>query len=138
MIIIRFLNEKTTLLYVLMQVELRAFCSKHSEALDNNNTSQSGDTSVVAGSNSDSIDHLPEKSNVGCRNGDSTAVHSEVPDSNSDRSCDNESQERGFTGSKLNARLVSGCNDAQPLTEKSSEDVNNLESTNYALILKKV
>ncbi|XP_024020764.1 uncharacterized protein LOC21398060 isoform X2 [Morus notabilis] len=119
-------------------VELRAFCSKHSEALDNNNTSQSGDTSVVADSNSDSIDHLPEKSNVGCRNGDSTAVHSEVPDSNSDRSCDNESQETGFTGSKLNARLVAGCNDAQPLTEKSSEDFNNLESTNYALILKKL
>lgn len=121
---------------------MRAFCSKHSEVLDKSNISQLANPSLIASSNSDSIDHLPEKSNVSCANGDNTAVHVEVPDTNSDRCCDGESQELSSLGSRVNARIVSGCNDSQPLNdvgtfERSSEDV-NVSDSSFILILKKV
>lgn len=110
--------------------------------MDNRSTSKSGDTTVVAGSNSNSINNLPEKSNVGCRNGDHTAAHAEAPETNSDRSFDSESQDTRLRGSKLNARLVSGCNDSQLNNvdglKKGNEDVNVLDSSNFGSILKKV
>lgn len=64
-----------------------------------------------------------------------------MPAANSDRCDDGESQE--LVSSRLNARVVSGCNDLQPLKdvgtfERSSEDVNVSNSSNFILILKKV
>ncbi|PON76627.1 Autoimmune regulator [Parasponia andersonii] len=125
------------------KVELRAFCSKHSEVLDKNNTSQLANPSVVAGNNSASSDHIPDKANESCGNGDNTAVPVEVPDTNSDGLCDGESQVLGSVGSRLNTRFVSGCNDSQPLNdvgtfERRSEDVNVSDSSNFILILKKL
>ncbi|XP_062101492.1 uncharacterized protein LOC133807282 isoform X2 [Humulus lupulus] len=107
-------------------VELRAFCSKHSEVLDKSITYRSANPSVVSGSNSDSMDHLSEKENVSHRNGENTAVQLEVPDIISDRR-DGESQ---------------GWNDSQPpndlgTLEWGSDDV-NVSNSNFILILKKL
>ncbi|KAM2067504.1 hypothetical protein ACFX1T_043836 [Malus domestica] len=131
-------------------VELRAFCSKHSEVPGNNN-SQLVSPSVSADKNSNVSNHLPmalsenklPKLRIGPRNGDKTAVPIEALDITSDKSGDSESQEIVFPIPRLNPRLTSECGNAQPMInagafERSKEDVNASNSLKFSLILKKL
>uniref|UniRef100_A0A2N9FXG7 PHD-type domain-containing protein n=1 Tax=Fagus sylvatica TaxID=28930 RepID=A0A2N9FXG7_FAGSY len=130
-------------------VELRAFCSKHSDVQDSSSTSRVDDPTVAVGGDSNVANHLPvavsmnkpHKLKIDCRNGDNIDVHLGTPDA-SDKSGDSELQEIGFS-SKLNTGIMSDCGDAQQLInvgtlERSSEDVNLSDSLNVALILKKL
>ncbi|KAM6542936.1 hypothetical protein CsatB_007383 [Cannabis sativa] len=123
-------------------VELRAFCPKHSEVLDKGITSKLAYPSVVSGSNSYSTDHLSKTGSVSHRNGENIAVQLEVSDIISDRQ-DGESQELRLLDSGLKARLMSGCNESHPpndlgTLEWSHDDVNVSNSSNFKLILKKL
>ncbi|KAM0971666.1 hypothetical protein FF1_019575 [Malus domestica] len=128
-------------------VELRAFCSKHSEVPDNSN-SQLVSPTVSADKNSNVSNHLPmalsenklNKLRIGPRNGDKTAV---PPDIVSDKSGDSESQEIVFPVPRLNSGLTSDGGEAQPMIdagafERSKEDVNASNSLKFSLILKKL
>lgn len=73
------------------------------------------------------------------KNGDNIAVHTGTPDTSSDPSDDSEPREIGLADS----RLMSVCNDAQPLNdvesfERGTVDVDASDSINFKLILKKV
>ncbi|XP_015885585.3 uncharacterized protein LOC107420993 isoform X1 [Ziziphus jujuba] len=119
-------------------VELRAFCSKHSDILDNDNTSQLDDPSVAVGSDYHATNKLL-KLKIDQKNGDNIAVHTGTPDTSSDPSDDSEPREIGLADS----RLMSVCNDAQPLNdvesfERGTVDVDASDSINFKLILKKL
>lgn len=113
-----------------MQVELKAFCSKHSEVPNNSNT-EPEDPSVSIDKNSNISDssHVtssPKKLNklkIGGRNGDNVAVSVETSD-NSDKFSDSRSQEIPM-------------NDRGKF-ERSCEDVNASGNLNLTPILQKV
>lgn len=126
---------------------MRAFCSKHSGILDNGNTSELDDPSVVVGSDFHATNHRPAavatnkllKLKVDQKNGDNIALHSGTPDTSSDQSDDSEPREIGFADSSS----MSECNDAQPLKDVeafdgSTVDVDASDSIDFKLILKKV
>ncbi|XWS15072.1 hypothetical protein CRYUN_Cryun35bG0062800 [Craigia yunnanensis] len=131
-------------------IELRAFCSKHSDIHDNNSSLQLGEL-CAAGSDSYITNQLSPTSmdksqnlKIGLKYGDKIAVHVEAPDDNSDKSGDGELQEIGLSDTRLNARFTSECGDAQQLVnvgflERSNgDDHNPSDSLNFALILKKL
>ncbi|GLT69472.1 hypothetical protein SLA2020_416200 [Shorea laevis] len=100
-------------------VELRAFCSKHSDVQDHSSSLQLGDH-CTAGNDSEFANHLTgaspmeksQKLKLGIKNGDRIALHIETPD---------------------NSTGVSG------LTERSNtEDINISDTLNLALVLKKL
>ncbi|XP_044510817.1 uncharacterized protein LOC123229224 [Mangifera indica] len=127
-------------------VELRAFCIKHSDIQDRSSNTRIRDPrSAIASDSSNSnqlLRTLPinklHKVKICRKNGDKLAVHMDTSDANSDRSSD--SEERGLSGSKLNGETMSGCGEAQGmlLERPDSEDVNPSGSLNFALILKKL
>lgn len=130
-------------------LELRAFCLKHSEVQDVSSTQQLGDFSAADGSNTSSHPPVtsvnkPQKLKIGLRNGDKIAVHMETPDNNSNKLSDGEFQETGLPNTRSKAELMSGCADAQQLIGMrlletiNSEGVNPSDSINLALILKKL
>lgn len=130
-------------------LELRAFCLKHSEVQDVSSTQQLGDFSAAVGSNTSSHPPVtsvnkPQKLKIGLRNGDKIAVHMETPDNNSNKLSDGEFQETGLPNTRSKAELMSGCADAQQLIGMrmletiNSEGVNPSDSINLALILKKL
>lgn len=129
-------------------VELRAFCSKHSEVEDSSSIQHLGHPPLAAGSNSSVTKHLPvtlsankpHKLKISCKNGDKTAVHIET--TSSDKLCDNELLEIGLVDTGSNANVKSEPGDAQQLTNlmtlESSEDVTPSDSLNFAPVLKKL
>ena len=136
---------------ILLQVELRAFCPKHSDVQSSSSTSRVDDPTLAVGGDSNVANHLPvavslnklHKSKIDCQNGENIAVHIGTPDATSNKSGDSGLQERGFSSSGLNTGIMSDCGDAQQLInvgtlQRSTEDVNLSDSLNVALILKKV
>ncbi|KAJ7959086.1 putative Phd finger protein [Quillaja saponaria] len=128
-------------------VELRAFCSKHSEVQDNSSTPRAGNPSVSVGSEFFVANPPPltksasklQKLRIGRRNEDNIAVHMGAHDSCSDKSVDDEQQEVGSSDPRLSATVMLDSGDTEMLNERSSnEDVNPYDSLNYALILKKL
>uniref|UniRef100_A0A5B7AIV8 PHD finger family protein n=1 Tax=Davidia involucrata TaxID=16924 RepID=A0A5B7AIV8_DAVIN len=134
-------------------VELRAFCSKHSEVESSNTTQQSGDLSVAVGSNSCTTEHQPvtstvnkpHKLKIGRKNGDKIAVHIETSDSNNNNKLgDSVLNEDGLLDTRSNSRLQSECGDAQQHVNvetgerNNGEDANSSDSLNFTLILKKL
>lgn len=132
------------LCYMLLQVELRAFCSKHSDIQDNSITPRTGDPCSAIGSDSCVFNNLEEtlsmsklhKLKISCKNGDKVAVHMETSDANSDRSAD--SEVTGFSDSRLISVPTSECTNAGMLDKSEWEDVNPSDALNFTLILKKV
>lgn len=135
---------------ILLQVELRAFCPKHSDVQSSSSTSRADDTLAVGG-DSNVANHLPvavslnklHKSKIDCPNGENIAVHIGTPDATSNKPGDSGLQERGFSSSGFNTGIMSDCGDAQQLInvgtlQGSAEDVSLSDSLNVALILKKV
>ncbi|KAK0576925.1 hypothetical protein LWI29_025450 [Acer saccharum] len=128
-------------------VELRAFCSKHSDIQDSNSTPQIGDSCIGDSSVSN---HLRETSSinrlhrlkVSRRNGDKIAVHMETSDANTDRS--NDSEDIRLSDSRLNGVPVTECGEVQQpkyigtLERSNSEDVSPSDTLNFAIILKKL
>lgn len=133
-----------------LQIELRAFCSKHSDIHDNSSSPQLGEL-CAAGSDSSFTDQPSPTSidnsqtlKIGLKNGDKIAVHVEAPDDNSDKSGDGELQEIGLPDARSNTRVASEFGDAQQLVDvgllerSNGDDVYPSDSLNLALILKKV
>nr|POF09256.1 protein jade-1 [Quercus suber] len=131
-------------------VELRAFCPKHSDVQSSSSTSRVDDPTLAVGGDSNVANHLPvavslnklHKSKIDCQNGENIAVHIGTPDA-TNKSGDSGLQERGFSSSGLNTGIMSDCGDAQQLInvgtlQRSTEDVNLSDSLNVALILKKL
>ncbi|KAM7514976.1 hypothetical protein LguiA_004559 [Lonicera macranthoides] len=131
-------------------VELRAFCSKHSEVQNDSGTQLVGGrhTGVATDSNITkhkpvlTIVNKPHKLKIGRRNGDKIAVHIEATNTDLDKLGGNVSSEDVLSDTKSNSKLQSECVDAQqPNTdtiENSGEDVTTSDSLNFSLILKKL
>lgn len=129
---------------MLLQVELRAFCAKHSDIQDNSSTPRTGDPCSAIGSESCVSNNLHEtlsmselhKLKFSCKNGDKIGVHTETSDANSDRSTD--SEVTGFSDSRLISVPTSECTNAGKPDRSEFEDVNPSDALNFTLILKKV
>jgi hypothetical protein len=132
------------------QVELRAFCSKHSELPDDKDTHQLGEAFVAASHNCSVASHDPSelqmdkqhKLNSG-RNGDKLAVHIETSDTNSGKPGDGELWEIGLFDSRSNAEPLSESGDVDKLIdigifERGGYEGASTDSRNLLLILKKV
>ena len=130
-----------------LQIELRAFCSKHSDIHDNDSSLQLGEH-CAAGSDSSitnqlSLTSMDKSQNlkIGLKNGDKIAVHIEAPDDNSGGG---ELQEIGLSDTRLHVRVASKCSDTQQLVDvgllerSNGDDHNPSDSLNFAPILKKV
>ncbi|XP_039000473.1 LOW QUALITY PROTEIN: uncharacterized protein LOC120126323 [Hibiscus syriacus] len=113
-------------------IELRAFCSKHSEIHDNSHSPPLGEL-CASGTDSSITNQLPlqsmdksQNSKVSLSNGDKIAVDIEAPDTRS------------------SAQVASECGETQQLGDlgllgKSNDDVHNpFNSLNFAMILKKL
>ncbi|XP_022747157.1 uncharacterized protein LOC111296845 isoform X2 [Durio zibethinus] len=131
-------------------IELRAFCSKHSDIHDNSSSLQLGEL-CVAGSDTSITNQLSPTSmdksqnlKIGLKNGDKIAVRMEAPDDNSDKSGDGELQEICFPDTILNALVASECGDVQQLVDvgllerSNGDDHSPSDSLNFVLILKKL
>lgn len=119
------------------QVELRAFCSKHSESRDRSSVQ---DPSEAVNSSSYVVNHLPvtlsinrPQKLVGRRNIDSLLLCPEASDTNSGKLDDGELEDIGSADPSLNA----ACVDTQKSTVQEVEDVNPLDSLKFASIMKK-
>ncbi|KAL5844155.1 hypothetical protein ACOSQ4_010113 [Xanthoceras sorbifolium] len=128
-------------------VELRAFCSKHSDIQDSNSAHQIGDSCVGDSSVSNNLQETStinrlHKLKISRKNGDKIAVHMETSDANTDRS--NDSEEIRLSDSRLNGVPVTECGEVQQptyigiLERSNSEDVSPSDSLNFAMILKKL
>ncbi|XWS25217.1 hypothetical protein CRYUN_Cryun27aG0050700 [Craigia yunnanensis] len=128
-------------------IELRAFCSKHSEIHDNSSSPQLGEL-CAAGTDSSITNQLSPASmdksqnlKICLKNGDKIAVHIEAPDDNSG---DGELQEIGLSDTRLHVRVASECGDTQQLVDvgllerSNGDDHNPFDSINFSLILKKL
>ncbi|KDP32739.1 hypothetical protein JCGZ_12031 [Jatropha curcas] len=127
-------------------VELRAFCSKHSESPDGRSNSQLPVISDSSTANCMPLILLTDKQHnlkIG-HNGDKIAVNVGTPDTVSDKSGDSESREIGLSDSRQNDVLISECADGDQvssmgMSERSdNEDASLSDSRNLALILKKL
>ncbi|GAV59325.1 PHD_2 domain-containing protein/zf-HC5HC2H_2 domain-containing protein [Cephalotus follicularis] len=132
-------------------IELRAFCSKHSDH-DSSQTPRSGDPCVAVDGDSSFASTVPtmllinrsHKLKIGRRNGDKIDFNIDSPDTNSDKSSESELQEMGLSDSGLKARVMSDCGDGPQLAsmgmlERSNcEEVNPSEFLKFLPILKKL
>ncbi|XP_022141727.1 uncharacterized protein LOC111012014 isoform X3 [Momordica charantia] len=122
-------------------VELRAFCSKHSETRDFRSSGQVQDTSEAVNCNSYVVNHLPvtlsvnrPQKLVGRRNIDNLLLCKEASDTNSGKLGDGELEDIGSTDLSLNADSVG----THKSTIQGVEDVNPLDSLKFASIMKKL
>ncbi|KAI4337757.1 hypothetical protein L6164_016134 [Bauhinia variegata] len=130
-------------------VELRAFCSKHSELQENNHILSPGG-SVAVGILSSAADGLPVASSVDrthnfkivCKNGDNFRIHMVDSDSCPDKLSHSEPQEIGSSDGRLNSSDMSESGVQQlsntGVVGRTNEDVNASDSLSFALVLKKL
>ncbi|KAL2467526.1 PHD finger family protein [Forsythia ovata] len=133
------------------EVELRAFCSKHSEVQNSSGTQQSGDVSLTVDSVSNvnmhqqiaSTANEPHKLQIGQSNGDKLAVHIKTTDADLSKLDGNMLHEKLLDISS-NAKSQPESGDAQhpvdndALGRSNHEDVNACDSLNFIRILKKL
>ncbi|KAG5544577.1 hypothetical protein RHGRI_017117 [Rhododendron griersonianum] len=132
-------------------VELRAFCSKHSEVQNGCSTQQSGDMSMTVASDSTiTKDQLvtptvnkPHKFKVGRKNGDKISVQIEATDLDV-KKLGNAMLHGGLSDARSNSMLQPGCGNAQQpastetLGRSLSDDVITSDSLDFTVILKKL
>ncbi|KAG6774189.1 hypothetical protein POTOM_021540 [Populus tomentosa] len=131
-------------------VELRAFCSKHTELPNDRDTHQLGEAFVSASHNCSVASHNPStlqmdkqrKLNIG-QNGEKLAVHTETSDTNSGKRGDGELWEIGLFDSRSNAEPLSESGDVDKLIdigifERGGYEGASTDSRNLLLILKKL
>ncbi|TYI44234.1 hypothetical protein ES332_A01G222600v1 [Gossypium tomentosum] len=127
-------------------IELRAFCSKHSEIHDNSSSPQHGelcasgtDSSITNQLSLQSMDNS-HNSKISQSNGDKILVGIGLDD----KSGDGELQEIDVSGTRSNAQVASECGEAQHLVdvgllERTNDDEHSpFSSLNFAMILKKL
>ncbi|CAK9168146.1 unnamed protein product [Ilex paraguariensis] len=133
-------------------VELRAFCSKHSEIQNNSRTQEIGEPFESNGSDScmsmdqpvSSIVNKPRKLKIGQSHGDTIAFHGETPDKDLNKMGNGILHEDGQSDTRSNSKRQSECGDArqrvnmETVDRNSVEDINASETLNFALILKKL
>ncbi|MBA0597326.1 hypothetical protein Gorai_007134, partial [Gossypium raimondii] len=131
-------------------IEMRAFCSKHSEIRNNSSSPQLGELCAAANDFSIANQFSPtsmEKSQnlkIGHKDEDKITVDIRDPDDNSDKSGDGELQEIGFFDTRLDARVLSEYGDLQQLVDMGLLERSNIndhdpsDPHNFALVLKKV
>ncbi|KAL6962090.1 hypothetical protein U1Q18_037045 [Sarracenia purpurea var. burkii] len=120
-------------------VELRAFCSKHSEVQNGSSIQQSVDTSISIGSDSCVTKHQletppvnkPHKLKLGRKNGDKITVHIETTDPNISKL---ESDSRSQSGRGDTQQPAS----TETFGRSTTDDVNTSDSLDFAMILKKL
>ncbi|KAL4272194.1 hypothetical protein GQ457_13G010190 [Hibiscus cannabinus] len=131
-------------------IEMRAFCSKHSEIQDNGSSSPHGEL-CASGTDSSITNQIPlqstdkyQNSKISLINGDKIAVDIKAPEDNSDKSGDGELQEMGLSDTRSSARVALECGETQQmgdvgLLDKSHDDEHNpSNSLNFTMILKKL
>ncbi|KAL1164114.1 hypothetical protein V6Z11_A06G048100 [Gossypium hirsutum] len=130
-------------------IEMRAFCSKHSEIRNNSSSPQLGELCAAANDFSIANQFSPtstEKSQnlkIGHKDEDKITVDIHDPDDNSDKSGDGELQEIGFFDTRLDARVLSEYGDLQQLVDMGLLERSNIndhdpsDPHNFALVLKK-
>lgn len=122
------------------KVELRAFCSKHSDIQDDSSTPRTGDPCLAIGSDSSVSNNLQgtlsknklRKLKISRKH----AAQMDNSDANSDRSTD--SEVTGLSDSRLISIPTSECTNTGMLDRSDCEDVNPSDDINFILILKKV
>ncbi|PPR88381.1 hypothetical protein GOBAR_AA32315 [Gossypium barbadense] len=131
-------------------IEMRAFCSKHSEIRNNSSSPQLGELCAAANDFSIANQFSPtstEKSQnlkIGHKDEDKITVDIHDPDDNSDKSGDGELQEIGFFDTRLDARVLSEYGDLQQLVDMGLQERSNIndhdpsDPHNFALVLKKL
>ncbi|RWR84172.1 zinc finger protein [Cinnamomum micranthum f. kanehirae] len=136
-------------------VELRAFCSKHSGSQDTSIGQQPENmTSVTAGSNSPVSKLLPvtvpmnrsHKIKLGRKNRDNSVVDAKSTVDNCNEQSKNETQLDADTSAMRTNSLISECADSKliinmeenKVTERTINDANPTDSFNLVLILKKL
>ncbi|GMH00292.1 hypothetical protein Nepgr_002131 [Nepenthes gracilis] len=133
-------------------VELRAFCRRHSEGSNGCNALQRGESHFPHGNNSsasqDSLVTLPvNKPNhfkLGHDNGDNIELHVDATNVNSDRLEDAEPQETRLQDVHSNMKdkpaygVLGDFVDVETIVQSTTEDVSASESINLALVLRKI
>ncbi|XP_052885496.1 uncharacterized protein LOC108486155 isoform X4 [Gossypium arboreum] len=149
-LILGFLIINLQLFLVFLQIEMRAFCSKHSEIRNNSSSPQLGELCAAANDFSIANQFSPtstEKSQnlkIGHKDEDKITVDIHDPDDNSDKSGDGELQEIGFFDTRLDARVLSEYGDLQQLVDMGLLERSNIndhdpsDPHNFALVLKKL
>ncbi|XP_042482293.1 uncharacterized protein LOC122062708 isoform X2 [Macadamia integrifolia] len=125
-------------------VELRAFCLKHSVYQDTTVTQQSssplpvvdGCETSVSQSSLTLVESEPHNSRLGIKSGEQSMVHCETTGINSNKSGDVE-------GTGLGSRFRPECGDAQLITmealgRNSNGDIGSTDSLDFVRILKKI
>ncbi|XP_019430720.1 PREDICTED: uncharacterized protein LOC109338032 isoform X2 [Lupinus angustifolius] len=128
-------------------VELRAFCFKHSDLQENSSILPSGNSVVVRSEFSDANGlqvRLPVNNEYnlksGCRNGDNLGI---ISDDRPYKLSHNEPEDGGLSNSRLNSHNISGCDAVRQLynTEtvgRTNENANASDTLKYALVWKKL
>ncbi|KAK3015715.1 hypothetical protein RJ639_005663 [Escallonia herrerae] len=131
-------------------VELRAFCSKHSEVPNNGCTQQVGDLSIPVGSDTCSTIHQPQpvvsklhKLKVGRREGDKAAVCIETAAMELDKLGGSILCNDGLSDNRSNSNLQSECADgaqqpADAIDKNGGENDNTSDTLKFTLMLKKL
>ncbi|XP_023518349.1 uncharacterized protein LOC111781857 isoform X1 [Cucurbita pepo subsp. pepo] len=124
-------------------VELRAFCSKHSESQYCRSSGRFQVPSEAVNSGSHVVNHLPmtlsvnrPQKLVGRRNIDNLLLCKDASDSNPGKLDDGKLEDKGSAYPSLNAD--SDCVDTHKCTVQGVEDVNPLDSLKFATIMKKL
>lgn len=123
-------------------MELRAFCSKHSESQYCRSSGRFQVPSEAVNSGSHVVNHLPmtlsvnrPQKLVGRRNIDNLLLCKDASDSNPGKLDDGKLEDKGSAYPSLNAD--SDCVDTHKCTVQGVEDVNPLDSLKFATIMKK-
>ncbi|KAI9097752.1 hypothetical protein K1719_025523 [Acacia pycnantha] len=124
-------------------IELRVFCSKHSDIQENSTILPSGG-SVAFRSDLSSADSLPAETQctlkTGCHNGDNIGIFS---DGSPDKLSHSEPQDGMLSDCQLNAHKTSECSGLPQLSNtavvgSTDEIANASDSLGFALVLKKL
>lgn len=129
-------------------VELRAYCSKHSEYQNGTNTQHSEQLPLASCSDSHDTKHqtvtpvlkIPHKLKIGRRNGDKAAVL--VDPADTEKPGNDLLHEEGLSDAIANSRFQTNCDEArQPfstLDRITNDDASTSDSLDYTMILKKL
>ncbi|GMI64851.1 hypothetical protein like AT1G77800 [Hibiscus trionum] len=125
-------------------IEMRAFCSKHSEMHDNSSSPPHGEL-CASGTDSSITNQLPlqsmdksQNSKISLSNGDKIAVDIKAPDDNSDKSGYGELQEIGLSDTRSVCGETQHMGDVGLLGKSHDDEHNPSNSLNFAMILKKL
>ena len=133
---------------MLDQVELRAFCCKHSDLQEKSSILPPEDSVAALGCEVSDATGFPvrlpvnseQSLKIDCRNGSNIGIAS---DSSPDKLSHNEPEDGGLSDCRLTAQDMLGCDAEQQLcnagtVDGTSENANLYDTLNFALILKKV